>query len=178
MTVIPTGTTSSVTPKAPRNRRIVLIALAVIGLAIVAELGWAGMRLTASTQVNPQGVPVSVSDGTVTVEAVEHAFPDELGSPLPTGTHAVAVTLSLTADADSTLEVNPSQYRVDGTGVPALIEPSRATPQSATIPGGSTVEMTLVYAVPDESTDLSLDLPDGQRISAEHDDHPGDRAGQ
>ena len=30
-------------------------------------------------------------------------------------------------------------------------------------------------AVPDQSTDLLLTLPDGVVVSAEHQDHPGDR---
>jgi hypothetical protein len=33
-----------------------------------------------------------------------------------------------------------------------------------------------MYAVPDLSTDLMLDLPGGAKVSAEHADHPGDRA--
>lgn len=174
MTVTPTDETSSATPTASRNRRIVLVALAVIGVAILVEFGWAGLRLASQGQVNPTGVAVAIPSGLVTVESVEHALPSELGAPLPDGSHAVAVTLTTSADAGATVEVNPAEFVIEGTGVPAPIAPSRATPAAESVPGGTSARITMFFAVPDESTDLVLDLPGGQRVSAEHDDHPGD----
>jgi hypothetical protein len=173
VTITPIGTTPRA---ASRNRRLIVIALAVVGLAVVLEFAWAGFRLATSQQVTPQGTAVSIPGGQVTVESVEHALPSELGTALPADSHVVAVTLTVTADAGAPLLMSASDYVIDGIGVPAAIVPSRVTPQDARVPAGSAEQISLMYAVPDLSTDLVLDLPGGAKVSAEHADHPGDRA--
>ena len=157
-----------------RARRVGMILLALLAVVILLEASWAIMKLATSGKVNPQGTAVTIPGGHVTVESVEHALPAELGAALPAGTHVVAVTLVLVADDSDTLPINIADYAIEGTGIDGIVVPSTTTPQLTSVPGGATVTTTAMYAVPDESTELVLDLPGGAKVSAEHADHPGD----
>jgi len=180
---VPTMATTSVdatgtaaTPSHGRGRRAPLIGLGVVGLGLVAVFGWSVISMTPTGAVQPQGVAVGIPGGEVIVQAVEHEFPDALGKPLPAGTHAVAVTLAVSADDAGPLDLLGADFVIEGTNIQGAVGPSRSTPALLSVPRGGTRNMTLVYALPDSSTNLALDLPGGARVSAEHADHPGDRA--
>jgi hypothetical protein len=136
--------------------------------------GWVAFTTATAREIQPVGTEVAVPGGHVTVQSVEHALPAELGVPLPPNTHTVAVTIVLAADDGADLVARASDFTIEGSGIEGVVEPSRATPPDVTVPNGGLVAMTLMYAVLDNSTDLALTLPGGERVSAEHDDHPGD----
>jgi hypothetical protein len=147
--------------------------LALLGIVLVLVGGWATMRLATAAQVQAAGTLVEIPGGQVLVNDVDHVTPDQLQAPLPEGTHAVEVQLSVSAN--EAVNVDGREFVVEGTGIVGAIAPTRSEPAEAQIPAGGTAELRLIFALPDESTDLVLVLPGGGRVSAEHADHPGDR---
>jgi hypothetical protein len=162
------------TAAATQGRRLAVAVLVAILAVVLVSVGWAVWRLNGVAEVAQIGTPAEIPDGHLLVEGIEHVAPSELGAPLPDGSHAVEVKVTLTADEGAGLAVSTDELVIEGTGVPEPIPPSRVVRMS--VPSGGTAPLTLVYAVPDASTDLVLVLPGGAEVSAEHDDHPGDRA--
>jgi hypothetical protein len=169
----PQSTTSVPTTRTWRGRRVGLAILAVLAVVILLEISWAGMKLVSSKQVTAQGVAVGIPGGLVTVDSVEHALPEELGTDLPAGTHVVAVTMKITGADSAALVLATPEFVIEGLRIPGAVEPSNWAPVVASVPAGSTVTTTAMYAVPDDSDELVLDLPGDGRISAAHDGHPG-----
>ena len=159
-----------------RRRRGLWVALVCVGafvLLLGASVAW---RLAGVESVAQVGVPVAIPGGTVTLDDIEHVVPEALGAPLPSGSHAVQVSLTLTADEQAPTIVSAADFVIEGTGVTSPISASSARPQDATVPRGKSISMVLVFAVPDESTDLVMTSPGGALLTADHDDHPGDSA--
>jgi hypothetical protein len=158
------------------RRRAAAVVLAVaVGLALCAG-GAAAWRLAAAEKVAAVGAVVAIPGGQLQVDEITHVGPDTLGGVLPVGTHAVQLSMTVSADQQAPTIVSADDFTVVGTGVPAPIVASRATPQEATVPRGTSISVVLVFAVPDLSTDLVLTVPGGALVTAEHADHPGDRS--
>jgi len=167
--------TPAVESRTSDRRRAMVVALAcvlgfVLLLAAAGAWRWAGVEKVAGV-----GESVAIPGGTVRMDAIEHVEPAQLGAPLAAGSHAVQVDLTVSADDQAPTIVSAEDFAIEGTGVTSPIKASRAQPQDATVPRGGTLPVTLIFAVPDESTALLLTVPGGALISADHDDHPGDR---
>jgi hypothetical protein len=156
------------------NRRAILL-LGALAIVLLGIGGWASMRLAAASQIHPLGVPIAIPHGQAQVEDIEHVPADQLGTTLPDGAHAVRVTVFLSADQDAPMDVAGSSFVIEGAGIDGAVEPSRVVPARARVLAGGVAQVSLVFAVPDESTDLVMVLPGGGRVSAEHRDHPGDQ---
>jgi hypothetical protein len=156
------------------NRRPILL-LGALAIVLLGVGGWASMRLTTASQIQPIGVPVAIPHGQAQVVDIEHVSADQLGASLPDGAHAVRVNVFLTADQDAPMDITGSSFVIEGAGIDGAIEPSRSVPARAQVLAGHVAQVSLVFAVPDESTDLVMVLPGDGRVSAEHRDHPGDQ---
>ena len=166
-------TVDSATTPASSRRRLVLVTGAIVA-GFVLILGAAGAwRLAGVESVAEVGEQAAIPGGTIQVDEIEHVEPAELGAPLPDGSHAVQVSLTVTADPAAPTIVSADDFTIEGTGVLAPIHASRAVPADATVPQGRSVPMVLVFAVPDASSELIMTGPGGALMTAEHDDHPG-----
>lgn len=121
------------------------------------------------------GVPLPVPGGQAVLEHVEHVTPSVFGAPLPADSHGVEVTLTVTAEAAAAVTFDSLAVRMSGQGIPQPIAPTSASPAALQLAPGAAGTATVMFAVPDQSTDLLLTLPDGTVVSAEHENHPGDR---
>lgn len=174
--------------RGPGPSRIVpaLVLLLVAALLVVAAC-WAALvpaptdettRLgaEAALAVPPGpaavGAEVPVPGGFARVERVDHVEPAALGRELPVGTHAVEVGLVAASSAGTQVHLDAASISLRGNGIDASLLPERVTSPVERPDGGGT-SWTLVYAVPDASTNLTLALPGGSVVSAEHADHPG-----
>jgi hypothetical protein len=156
------------------NRRPILL-LGGLAIVLLGVGGWASMHLTAVSQIHPIGVPIAIPHGQAQVVDIEHVPADQLGASLPDGAHAVRVNVFLTADPNAPMDITGSSFVIEGEGIDGAIEPSRVVPARVRVQDGDVAQVSLVFAVPDESTDLVMVLPGGERVSAEHQDHPGDQ---
>lgn len=165
----------SPTRRSSDRRRVVGVTLAcVLGFAVcfAAAGAW---RLSGVESVAGIGVPVAIPGGTVQVDEIEHVEPAALGAPLPSGSHAVQVSLTVTADGQAPTIVSADDFAIEGTGVLSPIKASQSRPLDATVPRGASIPMVLVFAVPDQSTALVMTTPGDGLLTADHDDHPGDQ---
>ena len=121
------------------------------------------------------GAALPVPGGQAVLEHVEHVTPAVFGAPLPADSHGVEVTLSVTAGVAAAARFDTLAVRMSGEGIAQPIAPTSASPASLRLAPGAVGTVTAMFAVPDQSTDLLLTLPDGAVVSAEHENHPGDR---
>jgi hypothetical protein len=157
---------------ATRRRTIAFVVLLAVAGFLVLSAGWAAWRVAAESAVAPIGAQVAIPDGHLSVDDIDHVPPSELGGPLPDGSHAVQVNVTLTADEGTELSVATEDFVIEGTGISGALSPSRVS--LVAVPAGGVAPVALVFAVPDESTDLVMLVPGGARVTAEHPDHPGD----
>lgn len=162
----------------PSGGRGQTMAAVVLGTLLV--LG-AGASVAGVFDPDPQGgiagagAALPVPGGQAVLEHVEHVTPAVFGAPLPADSHGVEVTLSVTAGMVATATFDTLALRMSGEGIAQPIAPTSASPASLRLAPGAAGTVTAMYAVPDQSTDLLLTLPDGAVVSAEHENHPGDR---
>jgi hypothetical protein len=154
------------------------VAAVVLGALLV--LG-AGASVVGVFDPSPPGnagagAPAPVTSGQAELVHVEHVPPESFGASLPDGSHAVQVTMSVTASAAAAASFDGLAVRMSGEGIAQPIAPASASPDRLVLAPGATGTVTALFAVPDQSTDLVLTLPDGTVVSAEHENHPGDRS--
>jgi hypothetical protein len=149
---------------------VVLVALVgvVVAWVLLAAPRSAPTLLGASSPVDGglariQGVIPTEVDGWVppSGSAVD---PGVFAGPAGEGVHRVRILVELTAMEAGGLVFDPSEYRVSALGEQAW-EPVWFSPAPVTAAQGQTVDATLVFELPDQAIDLTLELSGGPGLS-------------
>jgi hypothetical protein len=95
-----------------------------------------------------------------------------LSDPADEGAHRVRILLELTAMEADGLSFDPSGYGVSALGNESW-EPVWFSPAPARARQGQTVDVVLVFELPDQAIDLTLELPGGPGLSLGEGHHRG-----
>jgi hypothetical protein len=171
---MPTTTIEEPPPaKAAHNRRrkLMLIPLSLLG-AIAVVLGYHFVTAEPETSV-PLGASSVIPGGMARINGIVPLEDDgwqppvrseELAQPLAEGTHRVRLVVQHTALESAGIHLDTSKYSVSGMGRGNLRH-LWSSPALAEIGQGDSVDVTLVFELPDKATALVLEGPEGTRLS-------------
>ncbi|MBO1269154.1 hypothetical protein [Arthrobacter cavernae] len=159
-----------------RRRLLVpFILLTVLGGLLVGVLA-SGTREPAI----PLGASASIGGGLARINGViplevDGWVPND-GAPLAgspaDGMHRVRILLELTALEPAGITIHAADYSILGIGA-GKPKPVWSSPVSATVKQGQTIDVTLVFELPDKAIALTLQGPDGAGLSLGPGHHRG-----
>lgn len=178
-----TVTLSPTSPAQPAtSRRRIRFLIPVMLLALVGAV--LASVLTAAPQTPPAmlGASATVDGGLARIQGVIPTEVDgwtppspsnDLADPAGDGAHRVRILLELTAMEEDGLSFDPSEYVVSALGDETW-EPVWSSPAPGSARQGEIVDVTLVFELPDQAIDLTLELPGGPGLSLGAGHHRGE----
>ncbi|MHA7241342.1 hypothetical protein ACX80P_15735 [Arthrobacter sp. TMS1-12-1] len=166
-------------PRASRRRLKFLIPLLLLALvgAVVMNVLMAAPR----TPPTSLGGSASVEGGLARIQGVIPTETDEWMPPQPSTAfasppgdelHRVRILLELTAMEVSGLSFDPAEYAVSALGGETW-KAVWSAPAPAQARQGETIDAVLVFELPDKAIDLTLEVPDGGKLSLGPGHHRG-----
>lgn len=148
-----------------------LIPLSLLG-AIAVVLGY--LFVTAKPEASvPLGASAVIPGGMARINGVvpledDGWLPpvpsDALAQPLAEGSHRVRLVVQHTALENTGINLDASKYSVRGFGGRSLHH-LWSSPALAQLRQGDSVDVTMVFELPDKATTLVLEGPEGTRLS-------------
>ncbi|MHA7207946.1 hypothetical protein [Arthrobacter sp. MDT1-65] len=168
-TTTPTHPPVPIAPATPRRWRFLvpIILLALVGAVVVNVL-------LAAPRTPPTllGASADVSGGLARIQGVlptetdgwAPPGPAALADPSGAGLHRVRILVELTAMEENGLSFDPAEYTVSalGGGTWKAVWSAPAPTQARQ---GETIDAVLVFELPDQAIDLTLDVPGGAGLS-------------
>ncbi|WP_394252970.1 hypothetical protein [Arthrobacter pityocampae] len=178
-TTAPTRPAASTGQRASLKRMkflIPLLLLAVVG-AVVANV----LMSTSRTPPTSLGGSASVEGGLAHIQGVIPTETDGWMPPKPSTAfasppadelHRVRILLELTVMEESGLSFDPAEYAVSTLGGETW-KAVWSAPAPTQARQGETIDATLVFELPDQAIDLTLEVPDGGKLSLGPGHHRG-----
>jgi hypothetical protein len=170
-----TGSTPSPDDMSPAPRRPRALTAVLVVLALLLAAGGAAVFAMpkGTSPGTPLGAAASVPGGLARVNGILPLEVDGwqppdgstvLDQPAARGTHRVRILLELTATESRGIEFSSADYSITGlgSGEPPLLW---AEPASANLAQGQSTTATLVFEIPNQAVELSLEGPSGTLLA-------------